>query len=335
MILKPVRLGKAELTTEELETDKKSCKRFGPCGVGKKALYLNSFFLDRRYYIPVSSISRVFKRVAMSKGGFTGKGLFASIPYLVVVYDNGQEKQCNFKYEEQVDQMMDYISQCFPAIKLVSSAAEQRLKKRALEQANHKMPEISEAARGAVRELEQVQSFLEKRPALFAEMNSAAKRKRTYDRTNPSYKWVALTITLLGAAAFTYGIYALIAHQGFAIYFLLFGLAALFLFSGANVLPTRRNNRRAIEERLTLAEKSVAAYIKSYPDFPIPAYYAHPVTIKRMIAAIREGHATDAVSALEYVKSDLKRLNADVQVDQEEYDEVTAIKPLFLVRNYQ
>lgn len=335
MILKPVQLGKAELTTEELNADKKECKRFGPCGVGKKALYLNSFFLDRHYYVPVSSVSRVYKRVAMSKGGFSGKGLFASIPYLVVVYDNGREKQCNFKYEEQVDQMMDCISQCFPSIKLVSSAAEQRLKKRALEQANRKLPEISEEAKDVVRELEQIQRFLEKRPALFAEMSSAAKKKRTYDRTNPSYKWVALTITLVGAVAFAYGIYALFTHQGFAIYFLLFGLAALFLFSGANVLPTRRNNRRAIEERLALTEKSVAAYIKSYPDFPIPAYYAHPITIKRMAAAIREGHATDTVSALEYVKSDLKRLNADVRVDQEEYDEVMAIKPLFLVRDYQ
>lgn len=78
-------------------------------GVGKKALYLNSFYIDRQYYIPVRSVSRVFKRVAMSKGGFSGKGMFATIPYLVVVYEDGKEKQCNFKYEDQVDIFLSWI----------------------------------------------------------------------------------------------------------------------------------------------------------------------------------------------------------------------------------
>ena len=83
------------LEKEELAQDKKHCRKFGPCGVGEKAIYLNSFYFERRYYIPLTSVKRVFKRVAMSKGGFTGKGLFATIPYLVVEYDNGEEKQCN------------------------------------------------------------------------------------------------------------------------------------------------------------------------------------------------------------------------------------------------
>ena len=93
MIFKPHPLS-AVLPAAELETDKTHCEKFGPCGVGKKAIYLNSFFLDRRYYIPLSSVRRVYKRLAMSKGGFTGRGLFATIPYLVVEYDNGKEKQC-------------------------------------------------------------------------------------------------------------------------------------------------------------------------------------------------------------------------------------------------
>ena len=89
------------LEKEELAQDKKHCRKFGPCGVGEKAIYLNSFYFERRYYIPLTSVKRVFKRVAMSKGGFTGKGLFATIPYLVVEYDNGEEKQCNFKFERK------------------------------------------------------------------------------------------------------------------------------------------------------------------------------------------------------------------------------------------
>ena len=79
MIFKPHPLS-APLPASELEEDKKHCKNFGPCGVGEKAIYLNSFFLERRYYIPFTSVQRVYKRLAMSKGGFTGKGLFATIP---------------------------------------------------------------------------------------------------------------------------------------------------------------------------------------------------------------------------------------------------------------
>ena len=52
--------------------------------------YLNSFYIDRRYYLPYGSITRVFKRVAMSSGGFSGKGVFASMAYLAVSYTHLQ-----------------------------------------------------------------------------------------------------------------------------------------------------------------------------------------------------------------------------------------------------
>ena len=45
MIFKPARLGGEALDPETLAADKKACRRIGPCGVGKKALYLNSFTL--------------------------------------------------------------------------------------------------------------------------------------------------------------------------------------------------------------------------------------------------------------------------------------------------
>ena len=57
-------LSQQTLDKEELRADKKACRRFGPCGAGKKALYLNSFYIDRMYYIPYGAITRVFKRVA-------------------------------------------------------------------------------------------------------------------------------------------------------------------------------------------------------------------------------------------------------------------------------
>lgn len=66
-------LSRSQLPKETLSADKKACRRFGPCGVGERALYLNSFWFDRCCYVPIDAVRRVFKRVAMSQGGFTGK----------------------------------------------------------------------------------------------------------------------------------------------------------------------------------------------------------------------------------------------------------------------
>ena len=51
MLFAPVRLGSTALSAEVLTADVKNCKHFGPCGVGEKALYLNGFLFDRRYYV--------------------------------------------------------------------------------------------------------------------------------------------------------------------------------------------------------------------------------------------------------------------------------------------
>ena len=151
MIFKPAQLGMAKLDKQELVEDRKSCKKIGPCGVGKKALYLNSFYIDRRYYLPYGSISRVFKRVAMSSGGFTGKGMFASMAYLVVEYDGGKQKQCNFKDERDVDKLLEVLAKEQPQIPLLSEAGEQALQKKEAEKAARKLPELTD---GEVKELQ-------------------------------------------------------------------------------------------------------------------------------------------------------------------------------------
>lgn len=165
-------------------------------------------------------------------------------------------------------------------------------------------------------------------------LSLAAKKKRTYDRSNPTYKWVALAIVIMGATAFVYGIYALTTHAGFGMYFLLFGLAAIFLFAGANVLPTSKNNRKYIENQLSGAIEQMEEYIRKYPEFPIPAHYAHPIVLQRMQEIMREERAKTIPEALQVLKSDLKALNSDVVVEKEEYDEIVAIKPMFLVMDY-
>ena len=103
--MKPYPLSAGRIDDAALAEDRKTCRKIGPCGIGGHALYLNSFFVDRRYYVPLSMVTRVYKRVAMSKGGFSGKGIFATLSYLVVEFDGGQ-KVCNFKYEQQVDDFL-------------------------------------------------------------------------------------------------------------------------------------------------------------------------------------------------------------------------------------
>ena len=334
-MIRPQRLGEVSLPKEELLNDKKNCRKFGPCGVGEKAVYLNSFYIDRKYYIPISSIQRIFKRIAMSKGGFTGKGVFGTLSYLVVVYENGKEKQCNFKHEEDVDRLLAYIEEKFPDIPVHSLDAEQKLaeKKRWLEEKKREK-KVSEETKVNLSKLEQAEKYLKNQSDLYMNLSLAAKKKRTYDRSNPTYKWVALAIVIMGAAAFVYGIYALTTHAGFGMYFLLFGLAAIFLFAGANVLPTSKNNRKYIENQLSGAIEQMEEYIKKYPEFPIPAHYAHPIVLQRMQEIMREERAKTIPEALQVLKSDLKALNSDVVVEKEEYDEIVAIKPMFLVMDY-
>ena len=338
MLFKPAQLGLARLDPAELVADRKACKKIGPCGVGKKALYLNSFYIDRRYYLPYTSITRVFKRVAMSAGGFTGKGMFASMAYLVVEYDGGKQKQCNFKDERDVDALLELLAKQQPQIRLLSAAGEQALQKKAEEKAARKLPELSDDAKHTVTVLRRAKEYLDAKPELSNELSAAQRRKRAQLQSKPVYKYVALIISLFGVVSAAYGIQSIINHTGnYGIYFALFGFAAIFLFSSYNMMPTAHNNHNAIMKRADRAEAAMAEYIKAYPggNFPVPDIYAHPVVLKQMTDALQEGRAVTLPEALEAVKNRLKEVNADVQVEQEEYDEIVQIKAMFLNHDYQ
>lgn len=337
MLFKPAQLGLAKLGAAELEADKKACKKIGPCGVGKKALYLNSFYIDRRYYLPYGSISRVFKRVAMSQGGFSGKGMFASMAYLVVEYDGGKQKQCNFKDERDVDALLEVLAKEQPNIPRLSAAGEAEIARQKAEKAARRLPQLSKEAEQSVGQLKRASDYLARKPELAKELSAAERRKRAQLQSKPVYRYVALAIFLFGLVAAAYGLYAITNHVGnYGIYFALFGFAAIFLFSSYNMLPTARNNHSAIMKRADRAEQAAADYVKRYPNgaFPVPSYYAHPTVLKQMMDAIEEGRAVTVPEALEAVKARLKALNADVQVEQEEYDEVVLIKAMFLNHQY-
>ena len=336
LYLKPRLLGSVGLDDAVLKADKKACVQCGPCGVGERALYLNSYWLDRRWYVPIANIQRAYKRVAMSKGGFTGKGVFGSIPYLVVEYGNGETKQCTFKHEHHVDMMIAEIQRRFPRIKTMSEAAARRLEEaRRAEEARYKK-DLSPRAQETLAELRRVQAFLEERPDLATRLAADSKAKRVDQITNPAYKWAALAIFGMALAATAYGFASWMSGSGdSSLYVLLGGLAALFFFSSSRVLPTARMNRRAIAAALYKTRAEVADYVRAWPDFPLPVRYAHPVTVARMIRSVREGRAETVEEAFEDMKAVLRSLNSSVTVSQTEYDEVVTIKPIFLLENYQ
>ena len=197
MLFAPVRLGSTALSAEVLTADVKNCKHFGPCGVGEKALYLNGFLFDRHYYVALGDIRRVFKRVAMSKGGFTGNGVFGAIPYLVVEYGDGTQKQCTFKREDNVDDLLAYLAKVCPGLPLHSVQAEQRLARKAQEEAVRYLDVLTPEAQAAREKLEKARTFLAGYPKLTDRLSTAAKAKRVNEHTNPAHKWVALAIVLV------------------------------------------------------------------------------------------------------------------------------------------
>ena len=186
-----------------------------------------------------------------------------------------------------------------------------------------------------IAELEKAIAYLEKEPSYSERLSAAAKRKRAYYRTRPSYRYVAMAITILGFIALIYGIYSFAHHSDFGIYFALFGIAAIFTFAGLSVLPTARNNKTAVMKYNDDAISRMEKYLEGYVKFPLPARYAHPIVLQRMIRVIQQGRASTKEDALNVVKEDLKALNENVQVSQEEYDEVVAIKAMFLNANYE
>ena len=215
---------------------------------------------------------------------------------------------------------------------------EQALEKKAAEKAARKLPELSEDAQHSLTVLRRAKEYLDAKPELSAELSAAQRRKRAQLQSKPVYRYVALAIFVLGVAAAAYGLYSVFSHTGsYGVYFALFGFAAIFLFSSYNMLPTAHNNNNAIMKRAEKAEAAMAEYVKHYPHgtFPVKSWYAHPIVLKQMMDAVEEGRAVTVPEALDAVKARLKSLNADVQVEQEEYDEVVVIKALFLNHDYQ
>lgn len=101
-------IGHVTLSKEELKTDKLSSRHYEDCAIGEKAVYLHSFGLSRITYVPLSQITRVYKRLAVTKGFFEEGKIYGTLSYLVICYD-GVEKPIRFAHEEALDAMLSDI----------------------------------------------------------------------------------------------------------------------------------------------------------------------------------------------------------------------------------
>ncbi len=330
-------LGEQTLPQDIIKSDRKECRKIGPCGIGRQALYVGSRFVSRYYYIPWTSVRRVFKRVAMSRGGYSGKGVFGSMAYLVVQYGNGKEKSCYFKHENELDVLLAEVERSYPQIPTHSEKADRKLSEAADRERDRYAKKLTPEAEETLEYLGQARKYLAKRPALADGLTSAARQKRIVDHLKPSVLAAGTVVGVLGLAAALAGISMLLFHHSEGMYFLLGGGAFFFFVFSANLFPSKWNSKKYAAEQWSEAVENSQTYIRAYADksFPVPAQYAHPVILDRMIRIVREGRADSAEEALEMVKEDLKKLNAGVTVSQQEHDEVVEIKPLFLVSDYQ
>lgn len=320
---------------DALKADRRSCLRFGPCGTGKQALYIGGRYIERRFYIPWKDVRRVFKRVAMSKNGFSGKGVFGSMAFLVVQYGNGKEKECPFKIETDVDRLLAEVEQSHPGIPTHSAAAEKKLKEaEAAEEARY-LKHLPQEVSAVLKELEEDQEYLNQRPALSDMLTAAAKQKRIVDKMPPAVRILGVLFAALSLAAVLFGLWGLFTHNSLALYFIIGGAAVFFMVLSANALPGKYNSKEYALREWNDAVNQMQTYLSERPGFAVPPQYAHPVVLTRMMRVLKEGRAETRADALETVKADLKALNSSVTVSQKEHDEVVAVKPLFLVCDYQ
>lgn len=323
-------------TRNDMKDDRSNCLPFGPCGLGKQAVWLGGFFLERTGCIPIAAIRRIYKRVAMSRGGFTGKGVFGSIPYLVVEHSGGTSV-CRFRIETDIDAMLAAVRNHFPGIPTMSEKAAACLEAERKAEEAALRDDLSPQAERTLAFLRQALAFLEAHKPAADRLSAASRAARTGRLVNPSYKWAAATIIALSFIATAWGAYDrfVTGPESDGLWISLIGIALIFLFAGTRVIPTARINHAALEGELFAARKTMDGIIAEFPGFPLPARYAHPAALTRMIRSVRQGRSETIEEAFEDMKAVLQATDSSVRVSQQQYDEIVAIKPMFLLENYR
>lgn len=84
----------------EIQADLAESTRYDRARLGQRALYVGGPVFWEDHYIPLEAVTRIFKRVAETTGGFYGR-----LSYLVLAYQGG-EKQCLFRDEAALDALL-------------------------------------------------------------------------------------------------------------------------------------------------------------------------------------------------------------------------------------
>lgn len=335
MLIAPKLLGKRGLDEKALAEDKKNAVKYDNCALGKEAVYLGTFYFPRMFYATYKDISRVYKRIAMSKGGFTGKGAFGAMSYVVIQLHNGQEHQANFKTEQMCDAFIEDLHRAHPNIPTHSAKAERALAEaEAKEQARY-LKTLPPEAEQAVQRLRSAQRVLETRGDLVHNLEMTARNKRIIENISPGRRALGISIAALGLALIVAGIVCLALQKAYAWRLVAFGAAAAMFALASNTLPIGQNTRAFALRDWERAVAAMRDYLKEQPDFPVAPQFAHPLVLERMIRLLREGKASSVPAAYEAMKEELKRLNNTVKVTQAEHDEVVKVKPLFLACHYE
>ena len=336
MFISPKPIGARTLAPEVLAADRKSCRRIGSCGIGEAALYLGGLVFERSWYAPFSDIERVFKRMKVGRGGFTGRGLFTgSLVSVVVRCRGGEERQCGFRLAREADRFLEELGRVRPDLPLRTAESEQALREAKAAEAALYAGEISVGAKVLCRDLEQAKRRLEDEvPALCRRLAEAARRLRAADAARPGGRVFPLAVLTFAAFLIAAGLTALSSGHPSWPYLLLFGAAFALMLWTSGALRDPRRSRPAALKTWEEAEAAMAGYLADDP-FPLPPRYAHPLVLARMIRVARQGRAENADEALAAVKTDLQALHAGVTVPQAEYDEVVVVKPMFLVSDYR
>ena len=222
--------GKQSMPPSELKADKKAARKIGPVGMGPRALYMNSFYISRIYYALWTDIKRVYKLVAMTKGGFTGIGAFGSMSYLVVELRDGRTKKCQFKYEKQTDQALAWIEEHHPEIPVRSVAAQKKLDEKQAQESRLARVSFDEDTQREITSLQEAKDYLEKKPELYRSLSAAAGKKRVQQQVPAGKRALVTGIFALSAVLIAAGIPMTMKGHPAGIYMLMFG-GAFLLFS--------------------------------------------------------------------------------------------------------
>ncbi len=187
--------------------------------------------------------------------------MFASIPYLVVEYDDGQQKQCNFKYENQVDDLLNcqlsshrYGCSVRPRSEAGKAEAEKELRSR---------PEITTQSQKEVAKLQRAIDYLDQKPQLSENLSRAAEDDGPIS---------AQAQAIAGGNGNYYAGICSSGGRNLFIYCLQMILVYSFVWYRCFTLPVsvfcqRRNNRKAIMSQDEQARKQMEDYVKGYPIF--------------------------------------------------------------------